>query len=86
MKEKFNDIFETINVLHKKYSSEKYINTISKFNDNHGDLEKMLEKYKVNPKNKKNEVYNEKRKIIKFKSNKQKYVKEQENSKKAKAI
>lgn len=50
MKEKFSDIFETIDSLHKKYSSQEYLKTLDNFNNSSKDLVKILEKYKVTAK------------------------------------
>ena len=53
MKSEFNDIFEAINVMHKKYSSKEYLENMDKFSNNSKDLESILEKYKVSkPRNK----------------------------------
>lgn len=48
MNKEFNDIFESINLMHKKYSSKEYIENIDKFTNNSKDLEQILEKYDVN--------------------------------------
>lgn len=45
MNKEFNDIFESINLMHKKYSSKEYIDSINNFNNNSDDLEKMMEKF-----------------------------------------
>lgn len=45
MNKEFNDIFESINLMHKKYSSKEYIESIDNFSNNSEDLEKMLEKF-----------------------------------------
>lgn len=47
MKEEFNDIFEKIGVLHKKYSTSSYLENIERFNKDSKDLINILEKYKV---------------------------------------
>lgn len=47
MKENFSDIFETIDLLHKKYKSKDYLNTIENFDKNSKELVEILEKYKV---------------------------------------
>lgn len=46
MKSDFNDIFESIKQLHKKYNSEEYLQNISHFNESSKELEEILEKYK----------------------------------------
>lgn len=48
MEDNFKDIFETIDSLHKKYSSKEYLENLENFNKNSNDLMKILEKYKVN--------------------------------------
>ena len=50
MKEKFSDIFESINSLHKKYSSQEYLKTLDNFNNTSKDLVRTLEKYKIHTK------------------------------------
>lgn len=45
MNKEFNDIFESINLMHKKYNSKEYIESIDNFSNNSEDLEKMLEKF-----------------------------------------
>jgi hypothetical protein len=47
MKDKFNDIFDTINLLHKKYNSKDYLKNIENFKNDSQDLVEILEKYKV---------------------------------------
>lgn len=51
MEEKFDDIFETIHSLHKKYSSQNYLKTLDNFNKSSEDLIKTLEKYKIHTEN-----------------------------------
>lgn len=46
MKENFDDIFESIKQLHKKYNSDDYLSNLDNFNQNSKELEKILEKYK----------------------------------------
>lgn len=48
MKSEFNDIFEAINIMHKKYSSKEYLENIDNFSNNSKELENILEKYNVN--------------------------------------
>lgn len=48
MKSEFNDIFEAINLMHKKYSSKEYLENIDNFSNNSKDLVQILEKYNVN--------------------------------------
>lgn len=45
MDKNFEDIFESIKVLHKKYSSQDYLNNLDNFNKSSKDLEEILEKY-----------------------------------------
>ena len=45
MEKNFDDIFESIKLLHKKYNSEDYLNTLDNFNKSSKDLEEILEKY-----------------------------------------
>lgn len=45
--EKFDDIFESINLMHKKYRSKDYIDHLDDFTNNTKDLEQVLEKYNV---------------------------------------
>ena len=47
MEKNFDDIFESIKQLHKKYSSEDYLKSLDGFNKNSKELEKILEKYKT---------------------------------------
>ncbi len=47
MKERFNDIFETINLMHKKYNSKNYLENLEELKKSSNDLAKILEKYKV---------------------------------------
>ena len=54
MNKDFDDIFESIKQLHKKYSSEDYLKNLDSFNENSKELEKILEKYKKEEVNKKN--------------------------------
>ena len=53
MEKNFDDIFESIKQLHKKYNSEEYLNNLDNFNRNSKELEKILEKYKNDEKAKK---------------------------------
>ena len=46
MKKDFDDIFESIKQLHKKYSSKEYLKNIDIFNENAKELGQILEKYK----------------------------------------
>lgn len=46
MKKNFEDIFESIKQLHKKYSSEEYLTNLENFDKSSKDLEQILEKYK----------------------------------------
>lgn len=48
MNNEFNDIFETINRMHKKYNSKEYLENLDKFSTDSKDLEQILEKYNVN--------------------------------------
>ncbi len=50
MEENFEDIFESINSLHKKYSSKEYRENIDNFNENSKELERILEKYRTDKK------------------------------------
>lgn len=45
MERKFDDIFESIKLLHKKYNSKDYLNNLDNFNKSSKDLEQILEKY-----------------------------------------
>lgn len=45
MEDKFEDIFESIKLLHRKYNSEEYLNNLDNFNKSSKDLEQILEKY-----------------------------------------
>ncbi|MBR2703954.1 MAG: hypothetical protein IKE91_00605 [Clostridia bacterium] len=45
MEKNFDDIFESIKLLHKKYNSEDYLNNLDNFNKSSKDLEEILEKY-----------------------------------------
>lgn len=47
MNRKFEDIFESINLLHKKYSSKEYLETLENFNNSSNELVQILEKYKI---------------------------------------
>lgn len=47
MREEFSDIFDTIKLLHKKYSSHEYLENLEKFKNDSQDLVNILEKYKV---------------------------------------
>lgn len=47
MEKNFDDILESIKLLHKKYSSEDYLNNLDNFNKSSKDLEEILEKYNV---------------------------------------
>lgn len=51
MKSEFNDIFESINLMHKKYNSKEYLDNIDNFSNSSKDLEQILEKYNVNKPN-----------------------------------
>lgn len=51
MKDKFNDIFETINLMHKKYNSQDYLENLEKLRKSSNDLEKILERYKITESN-----------------------------------
>jgi len=50
MKENFEDIFESIKVLHKKYNSKDYLNNLDNFNKSSKELERILEKYNTDVK------------------------------------
>ncbi|MBR2743706.1 MAG: hypothetical protein IKE01_00200 [Clostridia bacterium] len=41
----FDDIFESLKQLHKKYSSEEYLSNLDTFNKNSEELQTLLEKY-----------------------------------------
>ncbi|MBQ3407715.1 MAG: hypothetical protein IJH12_00735 [Clostridia bacterium] len=45
MEKNFEDIFESIKLLHKKYNSQDYLNNLDNFNKSSKELEKILEKY-----------------------------------------
>ena len=45
MEKNFDDILESIKLLHKKYNSEDYLNNLDNFNKSSKDLEEILEKY-----------------------------------------
>lgn len=47
MNKNFEDIFESINSLHKKYSSKQYLDNLENFDKNSKELSKILEKYKI---------------------------------------
>ncbi len=57
MNEQFDDILESINLMHKKYKSKEYIENIDKFSNDSKDLEQILEKYKVDPSIKKKKKF-----------------------------
>ena len=44
MNKNFSDIFDSINGLHKKYSSKEYVETIEKFDAKSKELIEILEK------------------------------------------
>jgi len=48
MDKNFEDIFESIKILHKKYSSQDYLENLDNFNKSSKDLEEILEKYNIN--------------------------------------
>ncbi len=50
MEERFDDIFESIKFLHKKYNSEEYLKNLDNFNRSSKDLEEILEKYNTKDK------------------------------------
>lgn len=52
MKENFEDIFESIKILHKKYNSKDYLDNLDNFNKSSKDLEQILEKYNTKEKRK----------------------------------
>ena len=54
MDKDFDDIFESINLMHKKYSSKEYIDSINNFSNNSKDLEQWLEKYNTDSSETKN--------------------------------
>ncbi len=45
MEKNFEDIFESIKLLHRKYNSEDYLTNLDNFNKSSKELEKILEKY-----------------------------------------
>ncbi len=51
MEKNFDDIFESINLLHKKYSSEDYLKNLDHFNKSSKELADILEKYNIEDKN-----------------------------------
>ena len=44
MKDEFNDIFDTINLLHKKYSSYEYLENIENFKKKFARISKNIRK------------------------------------------
>ncbi len=58
MKKEFEDIFESINHMHKKYNSKEYLENLDKFTNNSKDLEQILEKYNVDSSQKKHKRIN----------------------------
>ena len=58
MNKEFNDIFESINLMHKKYNSKEYLENIDNFTNSSKDLEQILEKYNVDNSNKKRKKLN----------------------------
>lgn len=50
MNKNFEDIFESINSLHKKYSSKKYFDNLENLNKNSKELSMILEKYRIDDK------------------------------------
>lgn len=69
MNKNFEDIFESINSLHKKYSSKQYLSNIENFNKNSKELVEILEKYRIDKKDV------EKKKIKLVKNSKKGYTK-----------
>lgn len=69
MNKNFEDIFESINSLHKKYSSKQYLDNLEKFDKNSKELSEILEKYRIDEKDV------EKKKIKSVKINKKEYTK-----------
>ena len=69
MNKNFEDIFESINSLHKKYSSKKYLDNLENFNKNSKELSEILEKYRIDKKDV------EKKKLKLVKNTKKEYLK-----------
>lgn len=89
MKEKFNDIFETINLMHKKYGSQDYLENLEELKKSSNDLVKILEKYKVTGSNDKlinNSIKKEKKKMRFSKENKNRIPKKEKNLRKIEAM
>lgn len=88
MDKNFSDIFESINGLHKKYSSKEYIETIEKFDAESKELIKILEKYKIKKKDKQKINFKDKKKNIKknVKKNRISKVKHRNSLKKIEAV
>ena len=87
MKDEFNDIFDTINLLHKKYSSYEYLENIENFKKDSQELVKILEKYKVITKKSVKAEHQKSRKKFKLsKNNKTKLLKRESNFEKIEAM
>ena len=76
MNKNFEDIFESINSLHKKYSSKQYLNSLENFDKNSKELSEVLEKYRIDEFDSKNKktVKNIKKQHIKKKIQIKKYA------------
>jgi len=76
MNKNFEDIFESINSLHKKYSSKQYLNSLENFDKNSKELSEVLEKYRIDEFDSKNKktVKNTKKQHIKKKIQIKKYA------------
>lgn len=74
MNKNFEDIFESINLLHKKYSSKQYLNNLENFNKNSKELSEILEKYRIDKKDV------EKKKIKFVKNSKKQYIKRKDKT------
>ena len=87
MKDEFNDIFDTINLLHKKYSSYEYLENIENFKKDSQELVKILEKYKVISKKSVKAEHKKSRKKFKIsKNNKTKLLTSENNFQKIEAM
>ena len=88
MNKNFSDIFDSINGLHKKYSSKEYVETIEKFDAESKELIEILEKYKVKPNNTKDSKLKKQEKNSRkiFKKNKNNNSKHNTNLKHKKNI
>lgn len=89
MKEKFSDIFETINLMHKKYGSQDYLENLEELKKSSNDLVKILEKYKVTESNDElmnNSSKTEKKKMKFSRNNKNQITKKDKNLRKIEAM